>query len=140
MVNRNVKTLLFAMVLGIFYINNLCFATETAKIEIYKYPDYSYTFNGKDKYENFNRKIFNFNIKANKYVLKSINKLWSSIMPKYAMERIKKCHTNIEYPKRMVSCLLQKDFKSTGKETARFLINSTIGLGGMFDPAKNKFK
>lgn len=140
MVNRNVKTLLFVMVLGIFYINNLCFAFKTEKTETNKYPDYAYTFNGKDKYENFNRKMFNFNIKANKYVLKPVNKVWSSIMPKYAMERIKKCYTNIEYPKRMVSCLLQKDFKSTGKETARFIINSTIGLGGMFDPAKSKFK
>lgn len=141
MVKVKIKTLvLFAMFLGMFCINDLCFALESKKIEINKYPDYAYVFNGEDKYENFNRKMFSFNIKVNKYIIKPANIVWASIMPKYAMERIKNCYTNIEYPKRMVSCLLQKDFKSTGKETSRFLINSTIGLGGMFDPAKNKFK
>lgn len=140
MINKNVKTMMFTMVFGMFCLNNICIATETAKIELNKYPDYACEFNGVDKYENFNRKMFNFNTKANKYVLKPINTLWASLVPKCAMERVKNCYTNIEYPKRMVSCLLQKDFKSTGKETARFIINSTIGLGGMFDPAKNKFK
>lgn len=140
MINGKIKSLLFAMICGIFCINNLCFAFESGKVEINRHPDYAYLFNGADKYEKFNRKMFNFNIKANKYILKPINTLWASLVPKCAMERIKKCYTNIEYPKRMVSCLLQKDFKSTGKETARFIINSTVGLGGMFDPAKSKFK
>lgn len=140
MAKTKVKILLLGVFLEIFCINNLCSADIEKKIEINKYPDYAYVFNGKDKYEKFNRKMFNFNIKANKYVLKPVNILWASIMPKYAMDRIKNCYTNIEYPKRMASCLLQKDFKSTGKETARFVINSTIGLGGMFDPAKSKFK
>jgi len=138
MVKRKIKALLFAVVFGMFCINNLCFALEAVKIN--KYPNYAYAFNGEDKYENFNRKMFNFNIKLNKYLLKPANIVWASIVPKCAMERIKNCYTNIEYPKRMASCLLQKDFKSTGTETARFLINSTIGLGGMFDPAKSKFK
>jgi phospholipid-binding lipoprotein MlaA len=137
MLEGKVKTLLLAMVLGILSLNNLCFAIVEQKTN--KYPNYSSVYNGEDKFEGFNRKMFNFNIKANKYVLKPINILWASIMPKYAMERVKGCCTNIEYPKRMVSSLLQKDFKATGTETARFLINSTIGLGGMFDPAKNKF-
>lgn len=138
MIKGKLQALLFAIVLGMFCINNLGFAIDATKSN--KCPDYACEFNGEDKYENFNRKMFNFNTKINKYVLKPANIAWASIMPKFAMERIKNCYTNIEYPKRMMSCLLQKDFKSTGKETARFLINSTIGLGGMFDPAKSKFK
>lgn len=140
MAKEKVGTLLLGVVFGFFFINNLCFAKLEKKTEISKYPNYSYEYNGEDKFEKFNRKMFSFNIKANKYVLRPVNILWASIMPKYAMERIKSCCTNIEYPKRMASCLLQKDFKSTRKETVRFLINSTIGLGGMFDPAKSKFK
>ncbi len=141
MKNIKVKTLLCVIFLWGLFVNNLIFAVASEKTEkINKYPDYACEFNGEDKYENFNRKMFNFNSKVNKYFLKPVDIVWSSIMPKYAMERVKSCYTNIEYPKRIVSCLLQKDFKSTGKETARFLINSTIGLGGMFDPAKSKFK
>ena len=39
-----------------------------------------------------------------------------------------------------MSTLIQKDFKTSGTETVRFLTNTTIGLGGMFDPAKSLFK
>lgn len=132
-------SLSLGVVLVLLGLNSACFCMEEAKVEKNKYPDYAYEFNGQDKFESFNRKMFMFNLKANKYVLRPMNIVWASIMPKYGMDRLKNCYTNIEYPKRVTSCLLQKDFKSSGKETVRFVINSTIGLGGMFDPAKSKF-
>ena len=61
-------------------------------------------------------------------------------MPQYGMDRIKGIATNIEYPARLVSSLIQRDFKTSRDETVRFLTNSTIGLGGMFDPAKSWLK
>ena len=105
-----------------------------------KYPDYSYEFVGNDKFEGFNRKMFNFNLKFNKYALKPIHTVWASIMPKYGMDRIQSAYTNIEYPKRLVSTLLQRDFKASGHETLRFITNTTIGLGGLYDPAYKLFK
>lgn len=105
-----------------------------------KYPDFSYEFLGEDKYENFNRKMFAFNSKLNKFVICPINVVWSSICPKYVMERIHSAHKNIEYPRRLISSLIQRDFKTTKSETARFLTNSTIGLGGLYDPAQKIFK
>lgn len=95
---------------------------------------------GEDKCEDFNRKMFNFNSKLNKFIIKPVHIVWASIMPQYGMDRIKGVYTNIEYPKRLVSTLLQRDLKASGRETLRFLTNSTIGLGGMFDPAKRFFK
>lgn len=139
MVQGMAKRIVLALVLGMFCLNNSSYARLEKKHEDNKYPDYSYEYNGEDKFEKFNRKMFNFNIKVNKYVVKPVNIVWASVVPRCAMERIKSCYTNIEYPKRMVSSIVQRDFKSTGTETARFLINSTIGLGGMFDPAKSKF-
>ena len=105
-----------------------------------RYPDYCKEYIGKDKFEKFNRKMFNFNTKLNKYALRPLHIVWASIMPKYGMDRIQYAYHNIEYPKRLVSSLLQKDFKAAKTETVRFLANSTIGLGGMFDPAKTLFK
>ena len=105
-----------------------------------KYPDYAKMYVGEDKYEKFNRKIFNLNSKLNKFVAKPVHILWSSIMPKYGIERIKNAYNNIEYPKRLASCLLQKDGKGAKDETLRFLTNSTLGLGGLFDPAEKLFK
>lgn len=105
-----------------------------------KYPDFAGTYTGNDRCENFNRKMFNFNLKLNKYAVKPIHTIWASVLPKYGIERIQSAYTNIEYPKRVISCLIQKDFKSSGTETVRFLTNTTLGLGGLFDPAEKFFK
>ena len=103
------------------------------------HPNYSYEFLGEDKFEKTNRKVFKFNQKLNKYALRPIHCVWASIMPKYGMDRIQSAYTNIEYPKRLVASLIERDYKTCGKETVRFLTNSTIGLAGMFDPAKSIF-
>lgn len=136
---KNKVFAVFAAFILVFNLNNVSLAIESAKITKSKYPDYSYLFAGRDKFENFNRKIYIFNSKANKYVLRPVNTVWASVMPKYGMDRIQNMTTNVEYPIRFVSCLFQRDFKSARKETSRFFINTTIGFAGMFDPAKNRF-
>lgn len=102
-------------------------------------PNYSDIYVGRDRLEGFNRKVFEFNLKINKYAIRPIHIAWASLMPQYGMDRIQGVCDNIEYPKRLVSTLLQKDFKASGSETVRFLTNTTIGLGGMFDPAQKFF-
>lgn len=114
--------------------NNICFAAQETK-----YPDYAYEYVGLDKWENFNRKMFNFNLKLNKYAIRPIHILWSSIMPEYGMDRIQCATTNIEYPIRLMSSLLQRDFETSKTETIRFFTNTIIGLGGLYDPAKSIF-
>ena len=118
---------------------NCAFTKEIPK-QHYKYPDYSYEYLGPDKFEHINRKVFAFNLGLNKYAIRPVHILWSSILPEYGMERIQYAYKNVEYPKRLVSSLIQKDFKTCGTETVRFLTNTTIGIGGMFDPAKRYFK
>ncbi len=121
-----------------FCIGNFCPQQSLAQEEI-NYPDYASFFVGDDKYENYNRKIFNFNMKMNKYAIRPLHIIWASIMPKYGMDRIQGVYENILYPKRLVSTLVQKDFKGAKNETLRFLTNTTLGLGGMFDPARRYF-
>ncbi len=104
------------------------------------YPDFGYEFLGPDKHENYNRKMFNFDRGLNKYVLRPIHILWASILPQYVMDRIYGVSNNIEFPIRLVSSLVQGDFHNAGNETKRFFINTTIGLAGMFDPAKRYLK
>lgn len=117
---------------------NISYAEELVKQQS-KYPDYSYIYLGPDKYEKINRKVFNFNLGLNKYAIRPVHILWCSIIPEYGIERIHSAYKNIEYPKRLISSLIQKDFKSSGTETVRFLTNTTLGIGGMFDPAKKFF-
>ena len=127
------KFIIWSLLFCLVFNNVAVFAIVT------KYPDYSYEFLGEDKLENFNRKVFNFNLGLNKYAIRPVHILWSSIMPVYGMDRISGISNNIEYPIRLVSSLLQKDFKTSKNETIRFFTNTTIGLGGMFDPAKHIF-
>ena len=123
----------------LFYTSNICISEELVKLQS-KYPDYSYIYLGPDKYEKMNRKVFAFNLGLNKYAIRPVHTLWCSIMPEYGIERIQTAYKNIEYPKRLISSLIQKDFKASCTETVRFLTNTTIGIGGMFDPAKRYFK
>lgn len=101
------------------------------------YPDYANLYLGPDKHEKFNRKMFNFNTGLNKFVIRPVHIIWATVLPQYVMDRIYGISFNIEYPIRLVSSLVQRDFKNAGNETKRFLVNTTIGIAGMFDPAKH---
>lgn len=105
-----------------------------------KFPDYAKMYLGEDKHEKFNRKMFNLNTQLNKFVARPVHIIWSSIMPKFCIDRFRDAYNNIEYPKRLASCIIQRDGKAVKIETARFLTNTTIGLGGLFDPADKIFK
>ena len=130
------KFIIFLFVFLLFFNNFsiLVFAKET------RYPDYSYEFLGDDDFESFNRKIFNFNLKLNKYAIRPIHILWASIMPQYGMDRLRSMANNIEYPIRLISSLIQRDFETSKNETIRFFTNTVFGLGGMYDPAKRFLK
>ena len=132
---------IITVIIGIYLIAAACdlsFAEELVFNK--KYPDYSYIYLGNDKFEKFNRKMFNFNMRLNKYALRPIHILWASVMPKYGMDRITGVTKNIEYPIRLMSTLIQRDFPAAKTETLRFITNTTIGLCGMFDPAATIFK
>ncbi len=102
--------------------------------------NYSQLYLNQDKYENFNRKIFNFNLKMNRLFARKIHVLWASIVPDFLINSLNCAYYNIEYPKRLVSSLLQRDFDAVKHETKRFIINSTLGIGGLIDFADKIFK
>lgn len=104
-----------------------------------KYPSYSSIFLGEDKFEKFNRKMFNMNLKVNNLIVKKVHILWASIFPKPIIDSLTHAYENIEYPKRIVSALLQRDFGAIKHETKRFVINTIIGAGGLFDAAYKLF-
>lgn len=131
------------LILTIILINfcacNFSFAATDTELKNV-YPDFSYEYTGKDSCEKFNRKLFVFNLKLNKYLIRPVNIVWASTMPKYGMDRLQNLYNNINYPTRLMGCVFQKDFESAGHETLRFITNTTIGIGGLYDPALNKFK
>jgi phospholipid-binding lipoprotein MlaA len=90
-----------------------------------------------DPWEPFNEKMFDFNIKLDRYVLKPVAQVWRVVVPEPFQIMLSNGLDNIRVVPRLVNNVLQGKFGGAGRETARFLINSTAGVGGLFDPAKD---
>ncbi|MGH7206252.1 MAG: MlaA family lipoprotein [Nitrospiraceae bacterium] len=92
-----------------------------------------------DPWESFNSAIFEFNYKLDKYVLKPVAKGYNFVMPDIAQRGVSNFFHNVRFVPRFFNNLFQAKVKGAGLEMGRFLINSTIGLGGFFDVARNQF-
>jgi phospholipid-binding lipoprotein MlaA len=53
---------------------------------------------------------------------------------------IKNFFNNLAFPIRFLNCLLQGKFRSAGDEALRFMLNSTFGMLGMYDVAREEFE
>lgn len=91
-----------------------------------------------DPLEPINRGFFWFNDKLYFYVLKPAVKVFR-IVPEPARKSLRNFFSNLLTPIRLGSALLQFKFKDAGTELGRLVINTTIGVGGLFDPAKKHF-
>jgi phospholipid-binding lipoprotein MlaA len=92
-----------------------------------------------DPLEGYNRFMTGVNDSIYVYALDPITGAYRSAIPKGGRRSIGNFFYNLLYPVRLVSNLLQAKFKNSGTETFRFLINSTVGLLGFFDPASAWF-
>ncbi len=88
-----------------------------------------------DPFEVINRPIFSFNNLADKYVLRPVAVGYDFIVPKPARKGVSNFLNNLNYPVVILNSFLQGKFKQGASDTGRFLVNSTVGLGGIFDPA-----
>jgi phospholipid-binding lipoprotein MlaA len=92
-----------------------------------------------DPLEPINRGVFWFNDKLYFYLLKPVAKGYRWVMPDPLMRGIGNFFSNLASPIRIINAGLQGKFGDTGNELTRFAVNTTIGIGGFFDPAKNRF-
>ena len=92
-----------------------------------------------DPWESFNEKMFAFNYRLDKYVLKPIAKAYNFVMPDELQRMVDRGFTNINFVPRFVNSVLQGKWSGAGRELARFLINSTLGIGGLWDMAKQEW-
>lgn len=93
-----------------------------------------------DPLERMNRAFFTFNDRLYLWVLKPAARAYKTVAPEPFRQSVKRLFVNARYPVRVVNNLLQGKFQRAGTETARFLINSTAGIGGLFDPALDEWE
>ena len=90
-----------------------------------------------DPWESFNEKMFTFNRNLDRFILKPVAYVYNLIMPEPFQVMIANGFDNIKFVPRMINNLLQAKWGGASRELGRFLINSTFGIGGLFDPAKD---
>ncbi len=88
-----------------------------------------------DPWEPMNRRIFWFNETADRYVIEPVAIGWDTVLPDLVQECISNFFRNLAMPPRLVNALLQGKPVVALEEVGRFLVNTTVGLGGLFDPA-----
>lgn len=90
---------------------------------------------GDDPIEGFNRSMFACTDFVMNYFVDPLGRVYTSILPRPAIEKFDNLCVNLEFPARAFSCLARAEWEGAGDETMRFFINTTIGIAGLFDPA-----
>jgi len=90
-----------------------------------------------DPWERFNQRTFAFNRGVDRYVVKPAAKAYDVIVPEPWQAMISRAFENLRWPVRFVNNLLQQKWGGAGRELARFLINTTAGVAGFWDPARD---
>ena len=88
-----------------------------------------------DPFESVNRKIFWFNDKLDTYVLEPAAKGWDFVMPHRVETCVSNFFYNLRFPIETLNDLLQGKPKYAASDVGRFLVNTTVGIAGFFDPA-----
>jgi phospholipid-binding lipoprotein MlaA len=89
----------------------------------------------RDPFERVNRATFAFNQAIDRTIAKPAARAYVRVVPRTARQGVSNFFANMEQPSMVVNDLLQGKLRAAGHDAGRFLINTTLGLGGLFDPA-----
>jgi phospholipid-binding lipoprotein MlaA len=90
-----------------------------------------------DPLSGYNRAMTSFNDAVIIYGLTPISKVYAAILPQPLRLGISNFVHNMQFPIRFTNNLLQGKFQNSSNELERFIVNSTVGLAGLMDPAKH---
>lgn len=91
--------------------------------------------NPQDPFESINRKIYTFNDTLDLYVLRPVAKGYRKVTPDPVALSVGRFFDNSSYPVTIGNSFLQAKPHNTMTALTRFIVNSTIGFGGLFDVA-----
>lgn len=92
-----------------------------------------------DPLSGYNRFMTKVNDKIYFWVLKPTASGYAAITPRFMRKSVNRFFKNLSFPVRFVNNVLQLKFRRAGVESGRFVINSTVGLAGLADPADRWF-
>lgn len=103
---------------------------KSVKAEEADLDEYS-TVSVSDPWEPVNRAIFRFNDGVYTILLRPISKVYETVLPKPVRKGLDNVAENVRVPVRLVNNVLQGKFERARHELEKFLVNSTIGIGGI---------
>jgi phospholipid-binding lipoprotein MlaA len=89
-----------------------------------------------DRLENLNRKIFYINDRLDHFALRPAAVTYKKLMPNPLEKGIENVFSNLNEVTNVVNDLLQGKFSQAAHDSGRFLLNTTLGIGGIFDVAE----
>lgn len=89
----------------------------------------------RDRFERFNRAVYRFNDGLDRAVARPVARGYVKVTPKPVRTGVTNFLANLSSPVTIVNQLLQGKLKGFGTDTARLVVNTTLGIGGLFDPA-----
>ena len=88
-----------------------------------------------DPIESINRKTHEFNKGLDRYAIRPTSNIYGSYVPELIRIPISNFRGNLNEPRRFINHILQRDLIGAGTDLSRFVINSTLGIGGLIDVA-----
>ncbi len=88
-----------------------------------------------DPWEPMNRGTHAFNEWADAWVLEPVATAYDTVVPEVAQRSVANFFYNLEFPVRLANDLLQLKVVKAFEDTGRFITNTTLGVGGLFDVA-----
>ena len=88
-----------------------------------------------DPLEGLNRGIFEFNRVVDGVLIKPISQIYRGVLPQQAQDSVRSFLRNLRTPIILANDVLQGDMDRAGTTISRFLVNSTLGILGLFDVA-----
>ena len=92
-----------------------------------------------DPYEGVNRVVHASNKATDRLFFRPASQLYGNAVPAPVRRSLSNASSNLSGPRNVVNDLAQGNVEDAGHNLARFLVNSTIGLLGLFDPASGSF-
>lgn len=89
----------------------------------------------RDPWEGFNRGVFSFNERLDRYVAKPVARAYQTVMPQVLDDMVSRFFNNLFAPITITNALLQGKGHVAAEQTSRFMFNTTAGLAGLFDVA-----
>lgn len=89
----------------------------------------------RDPLESFNRSMFAVNDALDRSVARPVARGYVRVVPQPVRTGVGNFFNNLAYPSTVANSLLQGKFSQFGNDFGRLVVNTTIGIGGLFDPA-----